>query len=422
MAYTIEVENDKVFLKQGKKSLGVLGSSTLDKRLFKHIDKLKFSTIQNTSYDFSTRDVTSYTKEKVRNKIFFNFEKLDCEIYYSVEDGKLYDSMDQEIPPGKISGNFRNIKATKQAENFLYYLQKDVLNSYANPSIKTAMLGLGREHIANIRKMHTLEIYLTQYELKPMDLDNVTKDVVNMLREKKNRGEEIYRNILTTVHMSKEYHATYIKCLQDDSTEYFDMLYSYKDKFVELIGFYNYDEVSLVNYVSRITKTQNISLKDTMQCLYDYANVYSALGIAKFDKYPKYLRSMHDMATAKLNDFKLDNNVDLKGLYKFNFSEYRIDNSYAFNIRVPNNTKEIIEEGVNMRHCVASYVTNVLKGKTKIIFLRDGHYSSGKPLLTLEVKEGKLIQARGKLNRAATAEEVKFMQQFCIDKKLEYKV
>lgn len=41
-----------------------------------------------------------------------------------------------------------------------------------------------------------------------------------------------------------------------------------------------------------------------------------------------------------------------------------------YSVVVPKETKDIIDEGVNMHHCVGSYVDNVLKGETFIVFVR----------------------------------------------------
>ena len=59
---------------------------------------------------------------------------------------------------------------------------------------------------------------------------------------------------------------------------------------------------------------------------------------------------------------------------------------------------------MQQNHCVASYIQNVIDGKTHILFLREKD-NIEKSLITLEVKNYRVVQARGKFNRDATSEE-----------------
>lgn len=427
MAYTIEIENNHVFLRQSGRNLGVVELNKLelkDRTVINALNKIKFSKVQQESYDFS-RNVTAYTKKGHKNKVFFNFVTDNCEISFNAEDGKIYDMFNKEIPIGKVNGNFMRVDAKDEnSKNLIKYLRYDILNGTYTPSMKTALQKIKYDsNLENIQKIFLFGVYLSRHDLTKIELKDVTKDVVNMLKDRINKGGgNISTHILATAHYSKKYHESYIKYLEEDNKLYFEFLYTHKDKYDELVNFFKYDEISLIDYITRIVDTQNLELRKAIEFLYDYANIHNIMDIKKFDKYPKYLSSMHDIATVKLKDYKKNNDIDLNKIYKFDYSQWTTEKFYDYKIEIPSNTKQIIEEGNNLSHCVASYIDRVLRGETKIIFLRrKGYWSSSDcSLVTLEINNNTLVQARGKCNRDPYKEEINFLKEFCKEKEIAW--
>ena len=76
-------------------------------------------------------------------------------------------------------------------------------------------------------------------------------------------------------------------------------------------------------------------------------------------------------------------------------------NGYAFH--VPRKVAELIYEGKKLHHCVSSYTDKHFKGDTLIVFVRLSNQPK-KPLYTLEVRQGKIAQFRGKYNQNVPAE------------------
>ena len=76
-------------------------------------------------------------------------------------------------------------------------------------------------------------------------------------------------------------------------------------------------------------------------------------------------------------------------------------NGYAFH--VPRKVAELIYEGKKLHHCVSSYTDKHFKGDTLIVFVRLSNQPK-KPLYTLEVRQGKIAQFRGKYNQDVPAE------------------
>lgn len=82
-----------------------------------------------------------------------------------------------------------------------------------------------------------------------------------------------------------------------------------------------------------------------------------------------------------------------------------------FDVVFPKSVSEIKKEGVVLRHMVAEFIPGVLEGKYVIAFLRRTD-DPKTPLLTLMLKDGKVLQAAGLDNRKPTKEEQEFLDQY----------
>lgn len=80
-------------------------------------------------------------------------------------------------------------------------------------------------------------------------------------------------------------------------------------------------------------------------------------------------------------------------------------------IVAPKNAEEIRNEGRALHHCVGSYVDRVAKGETLILFVRRST-KPDEPYFTLEYRDGKVAQCRGKNNCGMTKEVEAFVKAF----------
>jgi len=90
----------------------------------------------------------------------------------------------------------------------------------------------------------------------------------------------------------------------------------------------------------------------------------------------------------------------------------------AFNIRgkglillVPKDAQEIRKEGEALHHCVGTYVNRVASGETSILFVRQAK-EPDVPYFTMEWRDGKVQQCRGKRNCDMTPEVKAFTKAF----------
>jgi hypothetical protein len=208
-----------------------------------------------------------------------------------------------------------------------------------------------------------------------------------------------------------------ISTMDFDNEQILDVLHlieSRPDDFGTLIVEYKYDVKALLNYVFKYLEPfENLELRESLHLLTDYYRMGHQIG-RKLKKYPKYLKSMHDIILSNYNAYKRE--YDEKRFASLVRNDL-IHEDKKFVVLVPKTTKDIIEEGTNLNHCVSSYVDRIIRGDTYIAFMRLKELQDTS-LLTLEIKDNKLINAKGAYNRPIVEEEKKFLEMFCRQKNL----
>lgn len=140
-----------------------------------------------------------------------------------------------------------------------------------------------------------------------------------------------------------------------------------------------------------------------------------------FEKYPSYLATKHDIVARNFNMLQLlepnDNNQEVltdvvkqRGIHiPINYSELLLDGQEEDGIYfvLPKTPREIVEEGNNKGHCVASYVPQVVNGTCLIGFIRQKGDDVASHGVTVEIKPnskgvGTISQARMRFNAAPT--------------------
>lgn len=182
-----------------------------------------------------------------------------------------------------------------------------------------------------------------------------------------------------------------------------------------LIENYNYNIKSLLTYLDNLMTYEAIENFNTL-CgeFYDYVRMASKISV-KFEKYPRYFLSTHRITCRNYDRLK-------EVFVEQNFAkridrelEYKID-EYKF--IYPSVTQDIKDEAVQQSNCVASYIQDVIDGKCHIMFLRKQNKTKQKneqyneSLVTLEIRNYKVVQAKGKFNRECYDNEKKMIEQF----------
>lgn len=182
-----------------------------------------------------------------------------------------------------------------------------------------------------------------------------------------------------------------------------------------LVENYNYNIKSLLTYLDNLMTYEAIENFSTLcQEFYDYVRMASKIS-AKFEKYPRYFLSTHRITCRNYDRLK-EVFVEQDFAKRIDTElEYKIDD-YKF--IYPSVTQDIKDEAVQQSNCVASYIKDVINGKCHIMFLRKQNKTKPKDeqynesLVTLEIRDYKVVQAKGKFNRECYDNEKEMIEQF----------
>ena len=164
--------------------------------------------------------------------------------------------------------------------------------------------------------------------------------------------------------------------------------------FYQLIHEYGYNAKALLLYIDRLYTFEAIYPDArVLSELLDYAKMMSTIS-KKYDRYPRNFLTTHRIASRNYNRMKKDFSEELFKKRIKPEMEYEIGD-YVF--IYPKSTQDIKDEAAQMNHCVASYIDDVIDGRTDIIFLRYKK-SPDKSLVTVQVTNGKVVQARRHFN------------------------
>lgn len=204
------------------------------------------------------------------------------------------------------------------------------------------------------------------------------------------------------------------------ATKVLNFFYKSED-YMLLIDKYKYDNKKLIDYLTREVKLQQ-GIDDPSEALIllkDINKMCDDMEVKINEKYPKSLKKDHDIAKLnyKVNSDSITerkfNKVINNDLYKN--LKYK-NNEYI--VLLPNKPSDLIKEGDSLSHCVSSYIKDVCDERCEIYFVRKLD-KQDESLLTVEVRNNKVVQVRGKFNRYPTDEEKSFINNWAINKNLK---
>lgn len=182
----------------------------------------------------------------------------------------------------------------------------------------------------------------------------------------------------------------------------------YWSYFNKLIEEYGYTAKPLLLYIDQLKTFEALEdVRFVVKELYDYANMMKTIS-PKFDKYPRHFLTTHKIACRNYDRMKKEFSEELfkkriNKQYECSFGDY----IFIY----PESTQDIKDEAAQMSNCVASYIDKVIDGECHILFLR----KKSKPdesLVTIEVRNNHIVQARRRFNDDVTAEDQKAIDAF----------
>lgn len=167
-------------------------------------------------------------------------------------------------------------------------------------------------------------------------------------------------------------------------------------------------DISLVPEYISLVKLQNYLLKQGCPLIHYLDYIYILrdlkLKLSKSNLFPKDIFAAHDKAVDSLNAMKREIvHAEYRERHRaMQFMEMTIGD-YLF--RLPSEANDLIAEGNALKHCVGGshYINQHVEGDTTIVFIRDKN-EPDTPFYTLEYKNNRVVQVRGKRNKSAPSE------------------
>ena len=186
--------------------------------------------------------------------------------------------------------------------------------------------------------------------------------------------------------------------------------YTYGNKFFNICDRYGYTPKSLLNYIDYLVTYEAFSPDWPSKILGEIADNCNMLSQMsdKYDKYPRHFLTSHQITSRTYQRWKQEFNEELFAKRVNTKMEVTIGD-YKF--IYPKTTKDIKDEAVQQSNCVASYIDKVIGGSCDIILMRKKNDVENS-LVTVEVRNGKVVQARQRFNESVNESEQKALDKY----------
>ena len=189
-----------------------------------------------------------------------------------------------------------------------------------------------------------------------------------------------------------------------------ELRYTYGNKFFNICDRYGYTPKSLLNYIDYLVTYEALSPDWPSKILGeidDNCNMLSQMS-DKYDKYPRHFLTSHQITSRTYQRWKQEFNEELFAKRVNTKMEVTIGD-YKF--IYPKTTKDIKDEAVQQSNCVASYIDKVIGGSCDIILMHKKNDVENS-LVTVEVRNGKVVQARQRFNESVNESEQKALDKY----------
>lgn len=208
---------------------------------------------------------------------------------------------------------------------------------------------------------------------------------------------------------------SYLEFMQTNNITYEEL------QTLQLVKIKDYE---LIQYLTKLNRLEelleyckpydlyNYKLKDTWLYL-DYIGFCKELRYNLKDKsvlYPKNLKSKHD-ELQDLIEINKNKQTTKKIKARYNKIKKNIYENKKFVIYPTKSVEEMINESAQQNNCVKTYADRIAKGQCDIYFMRLVNEIE-KSLVTVEVKNNKIVQQRTKNNMDTTKEQKRFLKKW----------
>ena len=150
--------------------------------------------------------------------------------------------------------------------------------------------------------------------------------------------------------------------------------------------------------------------------LSDYIRMCEDLNVTP-TLYSSYLHQTHDIVS---RNHKIKLETEQEEIFQSKYKEFKPWVKDDYTVVAPKTSHDLQAEGDALNHCVASYIKRVVDGECEIYFLRLTE-TPDKSLVTFEVRNKQIVQARGLHNRAITDKERMALVKYAKERKIVLK-
>mgnify|MGYP002672015349 CR=1 FL=1 len=181
--------------------------------------------------------------------------------------------------------------------------------------------------------------------------------------------------------------------------------------FFDVCDKYGYTVKSLLNYLDYLATYEAITVKGewygVLNDIDDNCNMLSQMS-NKYDRYPRHFLTSHRITSRTYERWKKEFDEELFAK-RVNTKMETTIGDYKF--IYPKTTKDIKDEAVQQSNCVASYIDRVINGQCDIILMRKKNDVENS-LVTVEIRNGKVVQARQRFNESVNESEQKALDKY----------
>lgn len=279
--------------------------------------------------------------------------------------------------------------------------QEEYLSCYESQPFLEYMIKMGLYRLVNEYVDHPWAANINSNSKRPEDIMSISRDKINRLI-KLNGGIRTL-NLLQLEEASG-------RQLADEEIK---IIERYQIEIKSIIQATRYTTAGkLIRYAKKQLRNKKVAGNFISDWL-DYIRMCTGAGLELNETlmFPRDLMAEHDKRTA---EFKAIEDSEKNEMYQKLRKDYERLYRYqhgAYEILIPENLESIVQEGNNQHHCVGTYVNRVAKGESCILFVREKDQLD-QAFYTMEVKDGVVVQCRGKYNLDPSPEIGKKVRKF----------
>lgn len=279
--------------------------------------------------------------------------------------------------------------------------QEGYLSCYESQPFLEYMVKMGLYRLVNEYVDHPWAANINSNSKRPEDIMSISRDKINRLI--KLDGGIRTLNLLQLEEASSRH-------LTDEEITTIERYQMEVRSIIEASGYTTTGKI--IRYAKKQLKNKKVAGNFISDWL-DYIRMCTGAGLELNETlmFPRDLKAEHNKRTA---EFKTIEDSEKNEMYQKLRKDYMRRYSYqngAYKILVPESLESIVQEGNNQHHCVGTYVNRVAKGESCILFVREKD-NLDQAFYTMEVKDGVVVQCRGKYNNDPSPEIGKKVRKF----------